>query len=216
MAHIYPTLSSVPWEKEPLLSFSAAAVCHPRFCSCTLDRGQNMFFPELIFTVLYVKKFLVFKLNKYVNLLESKLKIKWVQIQWSILRWVPSNLNNTVSMNSEPLISKIESLFRNVSRSFGLVCHDFGCIWSLSLSQCCCEALLCWHVFPDVFWTVIKGQHPALIQPHMDIAQRAEAVKMNILHCKTLHLALQRALRSFSTKYKRFTILPNPSSTAER
>lgn len=91
-------------------------------------------------------KFLVFKLNKYVNLLESKLKIKWVQIQWSILRWVPSNLNNTVSMNSEPLISKIESLFRNVSRSFGLVFHGFGCIWSLRLSQYsavtrCCAAM---------------------------------------------------------------------------
>lgn len=65
--------------KTTFIVISAAVVCHPRFCSCTLDRGthavviliysryQNMFFPELIFTVLYVKKFLVFKLNKYVN-----------------------------------------------------------------------------------------------------------------------------------------------------
>lgn len=75
------------------------------------------------------------------------LKIKWVQIQWSILRWVPPNLNNTVSMNSEPLISKIESLFRNVSRSF-----VFGCIWSLSLSQYsavtrCCAAMFSLRFF---------------------------------------------------------------------
>lgn len=40
------------------------------------------------------------------------------------------------------------------------------------------------------------SQHSALIQPHMDIAQRAEAVKINILHCKTLQLAKEYCVLS--------------------